>query len=685
MDGPAAVQYSHEMRDVMGAASSNTEYTNGRGKGSNAQTFEHQDQVANRGSYSTHMAHSSVRSIEGFLSIDCGLPANSLFVDSDTGLTYVSDEIFVDTGIISNISSSYVSNSLFKEFLTVRYFPAGTRNCYTLRSLTVGSKYLIRATFYYGNYDNANNLPTFDIYLGINFWYTVNTSSPSYPEIIVMAAADYLEVCFTNYNVSMVATSSSTLPPLLNAIELYTVAPLWGPTDAGDVAAINRIKVYYKIKKGWSGDPCLPTQFLWTGVACSTNSNITRITGLDIRGNSKISTFLPPGLQRKQQDGSLKFGDISLSPSASAKKNVIIAIAVVVSLLIMAIAIATIFGLKRKKYNQSIVAKPNENYESGPDHARNYVNISQAEIPKGELESEGVSNFENRKFRYKDLKRITNGFKNKIGTGGFGSVYLGLLENEFQVAVKIRSQSSKQGVKEFMAEAENLARVHHKNLVSLVGYCIDKSFMALVYEYMPEGNLHDKIKGLEHLHMACNPPLIHRDVKTSNILLSANLEAKLSDFGLSRIFSSDISHISTRVVGTPGYVAPEYYSSNHVSAKSDVYSFGVVLLEIITGRPPIVAGLEEEGNLVQWVDKNLSRGDIKSIADPRMEDISDVNSVLKVIDLACMCTQHTSTKRPTMNSVVAVLKECLDLEMAMEEMHIESTNNLVTDVSQELD
>ncbi|KAJ4749486.1 Leucine-rich repeat protein kinase family protein [Rhynchospora pubera] len=377
----------------------------------------------------------------------------------------------------------------------------------------------------------------------------------------------------------MVATSSSTLPPLLNAIELYTVAPLWGPTDAGDVAAINRIKVFYNITKGWSGDPCLPTQFLWTGVDCSTNSNITRITGLDIRGNSKISTVLPPGLQRKQQDGSLKyrFGDISLSPSASAKKNVIIAIAVVVSLLIMATAIGTIFGLKRKKYNQTIVAKPNENYESGPDHARNYVNISQAEIRKGELESKGVSNFENRKFRYKDLKRITNGLKNKIGTGGFGSVYLGLLENEFQVAVKIRSQSSKQGVKEFMAEAENLARVHHKNLVSLVGYCIDNRFMALVYEYMPEGNLHDKIKdnekplawkqrlqiayesalGLEHLHMACNPPLIHRDVKTSNILLSANLEAKLSDFGLSRIFSSDVSHISTRVVGTPGYVAPE--------------------------------------------------------------------------------------------------------------------------------
>ncbi|KAJ4768681.1 Leucine-rich repeat protein kinase family protein [Rhynchospora pubera] len=224
----------------------------------------------------------------------------------------------------------------------------------------------------------------------------------------------------------MVATSSSTLPPLLNAIELYTVAPLWGPTDAGDVAAINRIKVFYNITKGWSGDPCLPTQFLWTGVDCSTNSNITRITGL--------------------------FGDISLSPSASAKKNVIIAIAVVVSLLIMAIAIGTIFGLKRKKYNRTIVAKPNENYESGPDHALNYVNISQGEIRKGELESKGVSNFEDRKFRYKDLKRITNGLKNKIGTGGFGSVYLGLLENEFQVAVKIRSQSSKQGVKEFMAE-----------------------------------------------------------------------------------------------------------------------------------------------------------------------------------------------------------------------------------------
>ncbi|KAJ4821420.1 Leucine-rich repeat protein kinase family protein [Rhynchospora pubera] len=411
---------------------------------------------------------------------------------------------------------------------------------FSLSSDDISTKYYV--ILHFADIASSNGSRKFSIYVNGRLM------SPEYiPSFLSSSYINYTLTGFTNYNVSMVATSSSTLPPLLNAIELYTVAPLWGPTDAGDVAAINRIKVFYNITKGWSGDPCLPTQFLWTGVDCSTNSNITRITGLklsssgltgllsddfgnltalvsldlssnnlsgslptsldnltaltylDIRGNSKISTVLPPGLQRKQQDGSLKyrFGDISLSPSASAKKNVIIAIAVVVSLLIMAIAIGTIFGLKRKKYNRTIVAKPNENYESGPDHARNYVNISQAEIRKGELESKGVSNFEDRKFRYKDLKRITNGLKNKIGTGGFGSVYLGLLENEFQVAVKIRSQSSKQGVKEFMAEAENLARVHHKNLVSLVGYCIDKSFMALVYEYMPEGNLHDKIKDNE--------------------------------------------------------------------------------------------------------------------------------------------------------------------------------------------
>ncbi|XP_078175112.1 putative LRR receptor-like protein kinase At1g51890 [Carex rostrata] len=831
----------------------------------------------------------------GFLSIDCGLSETSSYVEEDNKLNYVSDEKFIDTGVNSNISSDIISKdgkNYLKEYLTVRYFPDGIRNCYTLRSLTVGSNYLIRGTFFYGNYDNKNNPPTFDIYLGVNFWNTVNATTISFPEIIVAANASFLEVClvntkkgapfisslhlrqltnlypyvnsttslifvrrdnfgasdfivrypddkydrwwlnntydstwsaistnasidyvdldfgtpsrvfqtaaattstnqpfviywsskdttikyyyilhfyetqdtsktgsrdfyisergnqlwdspypgsrkggwvagpttgFTYYNVSLKATANSTLPPAMNAFELYTVASVGATTYAQDVAAINSIKDYYGIKKGWSGDPCLPREFIWTGINCtSSSSSITRITSLnlssssltgplnysfgyltaleylDITGDKNISTALPPELLKRKENGML---DYRYSPSLSPPpppppppKNFIILIVVAVLVLVIAVAIAVILRLKRRKYNRIIAPKPTESFESNLPQSSNLN-----EKPQSRGGEQILPDFGNRKFSYDDLKKITNDFKNNIGTGGYGSVYLGLLENGVQVAVKMLSQSSSQGLKEFLAEAENLTRVHHKNLVSLMGYCIDKNSMSLVYEYMQGGNLHDKLKdnvrpldwklrlriayesalGLEYLHKACNPPLIHRDVKTSNILLNANLEAKIADFGLSRAFNNDgSSHVSTRIVGTPGYLDPEYYLSNQLSVKSDVFSFGVVLLEIITGRPPITMGLEG-GSLIQWVSQKLSGGDIKSIVDPKMQSKYDINSAWKVTELACSCTEPTSSKRPTMAGVVAELKESMDLQISTEEIHMKSTENFVSDVSQD--
>ncbi|KAJ3691288.1 hypothetical protein LUZ61_020452 [Rhynchospora tenuis] len=397
-------------------------------------------------------------------------------------------------------------------------------------------------------------------------------------------------------------------------------------------------------------------------------------------------------------------------PNPAPKKNIIIiAIAVAVPLLIIAAAIATVFWLKRRKYNQPVAPKPH--YELNPianDPARTYENIPQGDNPwdnysgqamTNSLQSKGAGQvlpkFEKRQFSYYDIKRITDGFQKIIGTGGYGNVYLGLLENRFQVAVKMRSHTSAQGEKEFLAEAENLTRVHHKNLVSLLGYCIDKNCMALVYEYMQEDNArplawmqrlriaYGSALGLEYLHMACNPPLIHRDVKTSNILLNANLEAKIADFGLSKAFNNDAkSPLSTRVVGTLGYLDPEYYTLHQLSEKSDVFSFGVVLLEIVTGRPPIITGTEG-GNLVEWVHRKLSIGDIKSIVDPRIQEKYDVNSVWKVTELACKCTEYASSRRPTMTVVAAELKESLDLELSSEGMHDESAIELVTDVSQD--
>lgn len=171
---------------------------------------------------------------------------------------------------------------------------------------------------------------------------------------------------------------------------------------------------------------------------------------------------------------------------------------------------------------------------------------------------------------------------------------------------------------------------------------------------------------MEYLHKSCQPPLIHRDVKTKNILLSANLEAKICDFGLSKVFADEfMTHITTQPAGTLGYLDPEYYNTSRLSEKSDVYSFGVVLLELITGQPPAVAVTHTESiHIAQWVRQKLSEGNIESIADSKMGREYDVNSVWKVTELALQCKEQPSRERPTMTDIVAELKECLELELS---------------------
>ncbi|THU46471.1 hypothetical protein C4D60_Mb09t05300 [Musa balbisiana] len=319
------------------------------------------------------------------------------------------------------------------------------------------------------------------------------------------------------------------------------------------------------------------------------------------------------------------------------------------------------------------------------------------------LHNEDELQLENRKFTYRQLQSITDNFERIIGKGGFGTVYYGHLEDDTEVAVKMLSQSSSQGTKEFLAEAQHLTRVHHKNLVSMVGYCMDGDHLALVYEFMSQGTLKDHVRGtgtaaplsweqrlqialeaalgLEYLHTGCKPPLIHRDVKTTNILLNERLEAKISDFGLSRTFQSDgHSHVSTRVVGTMGYLDPEYYTRNQLSQKSDVYSFGVVLLELITGQPPVVND-PENTHLVEWVRRRLEKGNIEDVFDPSVPQENAVNSAWKVANVALACAAHASSKRPTMNDVVMQLKESLTLHGNGAKLHFQhlSSEKMYTD------
>ncbi|MFQ6644349.1 hypothetical protein Gotur_017366, partial [Gossypium turneri] len=288
----------------------------------------------------------------------------------------------------------------------------------------------------------------------------------------------------------------------------------------------------------------------------------------------------------------------------------------------------------------------------------------------------------NRQFTYSDIQRITNNFEKVIGKGGFGTVYHGFLDGN-QVAVKMLSKTSFQGYKQFEAEVELLLRVHHRNLTALIGYCDDGTETGLIYEFMAKGNLAEYLsdssisvlnwegrlgialeaaQGLEYLHHGCKPPIIDRDVKSSNILLTDNLQAKLSDFGLSKSFEGG-SHVSTVIAGTPGYLDPEYSTTNRLTEKSDVYSFGVVLLEIITNRPVIARTIDEPTHISRWVGSMLSNGDIENIVDSRLKGDFEINSVWRAIEVAMACLSPASTKRPTMNHIVTELSECLVAEI----------------------
>uniref|UniRef100_A0A2N9FBL9 Protein kinase domain-containing protein n=1 Tax=Fagus sylvatica TaxID=28930 RepID=A0A2N9FBL9_FAGSY len=293
----------------------------------------------------------------------------------------------------------------------------------------------------------------------------------------------------------------------------------------------------------------------------------------------------------------------------------------------------------------------------------------------------------NHQYSYREVVAITNNFKTIIGEGGFGKVYLGILTDETQVAVKLLSSSSKQGNKEFRAEAQLLMIVHHKNLVSLVGYCDEGENKALIYEYMANGDLRhhlsvtntnvlnwkerlqiavDAAHGLEYLHNGCKPPIIHRDLKTPNILLNENMQAKIADFGLSRAFSTENdSHVSTdHPAGTRGYLAPEFQASGNVNRKSDVYSFGIVLFELITGRPAIIIEPKEHIHIVDWVYPIIESGDIQNIIDPKLQGEFHTNSAWKAVEIAMSCVPTAAIQRPDMSEVLAELKECLALEMS---------------------
>ncbi|KAF7132428.1 hypothetical protein RHSIM_Rhsim09G0061300 [Rhododendron simsii] len=299
-------------------------------------------------------------------------------------------------------------------------------------------------------------------------------------------------------------------------------------------------------------------------------------------------------------------------------------------------------------------------------------------------------------FSLAEIESVTNNFDDKsvIGTGGFGKVYKGFIDGgATTVAVKRLNSESKQGAEEFWMEVRMLSELRHAHLVALVGYCNEGEEMILVYEYIANGTLAHHLykgggrgadgnygysltweqrlnicigaaRGLDYLHTGTEQSFIHRDVKTTNILLDERWVAKISDFGLSKYTASQSqTHVSTAVKGTFGYLDPDYFLTQRLTTKSDVYAFGVVMLEVLCGRPAVDTRLEEEQiSLVFWVKQCIQEGSLYHIIDPSLRSQISPDSLKCFVELTSNCLHDRPPRRPTMAEVATSLENALALQ-----------------------
>ncbi|XP_072995440.1 proline-rich receptor-like protein kinase PERK8 [Typha latifolia] len=416
--------------------------------------------------------------------------------------------------------------------------------------------------------------------------------------------------------------------------------------------------------------------------------------------------FAPP-LHKPRSPPALNSSQISTGHRSSGANNIVISkdaaatIGVVTGLVMLTFIGAAVLFVKQRRKPVGHVAFPggfmpspigssqsDTSYQRSPVYP--LVRYSSGSYAFASSPSEAGLGLSKLWFTFEELSVITNGFssQNLLGEGGFGWVYKGSLVDGRAVAVK-QLKGGAHGEREFKAEVDTISRVHHRHLVSLVGYCISENNRLLVYDYVPNNTLHYHLhrkerpfmdwptrikvaagaaRGIAYLHEDCYPRIIHRDIKSSNILLDNNFEAQVSDFGLARLALDANTHVSTRVMGTFGYMAPEYASSGKLTAKSDVYSFGVVLLELITGRKPVDPSqpLGDE-SLVEWARpflvQALENRDFGDLPDPRLERRFDEGEMYVMVEAAAACVRNSAAMRPRMGQVVRALDSLADLDL----------------------
>ncbi|KAF8408365.1 hypothetical protein HHK36_007514 [Tetracentron sinense] len=547
---------------------------------------------------------------------------------------------------------------------------------------------------------------------------------------------------------SLVKTLDSTHGPLLNAIEISKYVQIIPKTDDRYVAVLDALHSMSP-ESDWTleeGDPCIPAHWEWVTCSSSKPPRVTKIalskknlkgkippelihledlTELWLDGNSlsgpipdlsslisltilhlennrltgPIPSYLGdlPSIQelyvgnnslsgkipRTLLTGKLVFnydGNPELIQGTQHKKNFKLILgtsvgAFVIFVVFLLGSLLLLRNLRRKASHEKssekrdslhIIAKPSTAYSL---------------VRGGYLMDESVAYY----FTLSELEEATQNFSKKIGKGSFGPVYYGKIKNGKEVAVKILANASSHGTHQFENEVALLSRIHHRNLVPLIGYCDEAHQQILVYEYMHNGTLQDHIhdsvnqkrldwlsrlfiaedaaKGLEYLHTGCNPSIIHRDVKTSNILLDINLRAKVSDFGLSRQTDDNLSHVSSVARGTVGYLDPEYYANQQLTEKSDVYSFGVVLLELISGRKPF--SMEDYGaewNIVYWARSLIRKGDVVRIIDPSLAGNVKIESLWRIAEVAILSVEPHGVSRPKMQEITLAIQDAIKIE-----------------------
>ncbi|XP_057523661.1 leucine-rich repeat receptor protein kinase HPCA1-like isoform X2 [Amaranthus tricolor] len=359
--------------------------------------------------------------------------------------------------------------------------------------------------------------------------------------------------------------------------------------------------------------------------------------------------------------GPYYYSDLSYTnfPGPGKNTGLIVGISIAGSVLALLTIVAVVYGYRQRRIAQ-LAVKLNNPFASWND----------GNVPR----LKGA-----RWFSFEDVRQCTGNLshESEIGVGGYGKVYKGKLESGELVAIKRAQQGSLQGALEFKTEIELLSRVHHKNVVNLIGFCYDKGEQMLIYEYVANGSLRAALsgksgvrlnwirrlkialgaaRGLAYLHELADPPIVHRDIKSDNILLSDHLNAKVADFGLSKLLSDHRGQVTTQVKGTMGYLDPEYYMTNILTEKSDVYSFGVVMLELVTGRMP----LENNKYIVREVRETMKEsGYIYNLVDPAIR-VDALIGMEEFVKLALSCLQDMSDERPSMGEVVKEIENMIE-------------------------